>query len=115
MGMELSNVRITGGLDVTALNLSVMKLVSGLQRIQTQFCKGLYAPGGMLAGSDQQAPKKTARIDLSEDRFQDLMEAFAKQAEVNVRAAQAEKGHVMEEVRKVSLYFCQCLSKPVKM
>ncbi len=78
-------------------------------------CKGLYAPGGMLAGSDQQAPTKTARIDLSEDRFQDLMEAFAKQAEVNVRAAQAEKGHVMEEVRKVSLYFYQCLSKPVKM
>ncbi|CAM6019616.1 unnamed protein product [Sphagnum balticum] len=26
-----------------------------------------------------------------------------------------EKGHVMEEVRKVSLYFYQCLSKPVKM
>lgn len=67
-------------------------------------CKGLYAPGGMLAGSAQQAPKKTARIDLSEDRFQDLMEAFAKQAEVNVRAAQAEKGHVMEEVRKFSLF-----------
>ncbi len=108
-------MRITGGLDVTALNLSVMKLVSGLQWIQTQFCKGLYAPGGMLAGSDQQASKKTARIDLSEDRFQYLMEAFAKQAEVNIRAAQAEKGHVMEEVRNVSLYFYQCLSKPVKM
>jgi hypothetical protein len=113
--MELSNVRITGGLDVTALKLSVMKLVNGLQRIQTQLCKGLYAPGGMLAGSEQQAPKKTARIDLSEDRFQDLMEAFAKQVEVNVRAAQAEEGHVMEEVRKVSLYFYQSLSKPVKM
>jgi hypothetical protein len=65
--MELSNVRTTGGLDVTALKLSVMKLVNGLQRIQTQLCKGLYAPDGMLAGSDQQAPKKTARIDLSED------------------------------------------------
>ncbi len=35
--MELSNVRVTVWLDVTALKLSVMKLVNGLQWIQTQF------------------------------------------------------------------------------
>jgi hypothetical protein len=65
--MELSNVRITGGLDVTALKLSVMKFVNGLQRIQTQLCKGLYAPGGMLAGSDQQALRQQELTSLKID------------------------------------------------
>lgn len=97
---ELSNVKKAGAMDASGLKQAVVKLVNGLQGIKSQVQEGKFTePQGM------ECKVKDSAIDLSEDSFQAVMEAFVKKAETNVSTAEKRFNEVFEAVKKVSMYF----------